>query len=158
MASGNPWMPEEDALLERLIRQGLSWPEIGARLRRPFRACANRWYRIRRGEGSGRHLRPWTQEEDDAIRERYAGGDVRLEDLAEAWGRSLSAVKGRAKTLGLAASRVPKSLQEACAGLRRCHDCGRPTPDFRCPACRRKWQIKHGVPLDVAARNSSGDE
>ena len=29
--------------------------------------------------------------------------------------------------------------------LRKCHDCGRPTVDFRCPACRTAWRIKHGL-------------
>lgn len=28
---------------------------------------------------------------------------------------------------------------------RKCHDCGKPTNDYRCPECRRKWQIKHMV-------------
>ena len=29
--------------------------------------------------------------------------------------------------------------------LRKCHDCGRPTVDFRCPSCRAAWRIKHGL-------------
>ncbi len=28
---------------------------------------------------------------------------------------------------------------------RKCHDCKRPTSDYRCPRCLRKWRIKHGV-------------
>ena len=28
---------------------------------------------------------------------------------------------------------------------RVCHDCGKPTSDYRCPKCLRKWRIKHGV-------------
>ena len=28
---------------------------------------------------------------------------------------------------------------------RRCHDCGRPTDDYRCPACRGIWRRKHSV-------------
>ncbi len=108
--------------------------------------------------GMCQRFRPWTKEEDEAVRAHYAGADTRLEVLAEAWERSVSAVKRRAKVLGLAEKRIPKSLQEAGADMRRCHDCGRPTPDYRCPRCRKKWQIKNHVPLDVAARNASGDE
>ena len=29
--------------------------------------------------------------------------------------------------------------------LRKCHDCGRPTTDFRCPACKAAWRVKHGL-------------
>ena len=29
--------------------------------------------------------------------------------------------------------------------LRKCHDCGRPTTDFRCPSCRAKFRAKHGL-------------
>lgn len=32
--------------------------------------------------------------------------------------------------------------------LRSCHDCGTPTSDYRCPACLRKWRLKHGVAQD----------
>lgn len=33
--------------------------------------------------------------------------------------------------------------------VRRCHDCGRATSDYRCPACLRKWRLKNGVLLDA---------
>lgn len=32
-------------------------------------------------------------------------------------------------------------------GKRKCHDCGKPTPDYRCPACLEKWRLKNGVPM-----------
>ena len=32
---------------------------------------------------------------------------------------------------------------------RRCHDCGEPTSDYRCPACLAAWRTAHGVPEDV---------
>lgn len=28
---------------------------------------------------------------------------------------------------------------------RRCHDCGKPTNDYRCEACHKKWMEKHHV-------------
>ena len=33
---------------------------------------------------------------------------------------------------------------------RRCHDCGRPTPDYRCPACWAAFRRRHGVTWDDA--------
>ena len=42
---------------------------------------------------------------------------------------------------------------------RKCHDCGKPTDDYRCPECRRKWRLKNDVMLadnggDVESINS----
>lgn len=37
-------------------------------------------------------------------------------------------------------------------GDRRCHDCGRRTTNYRCPACTVKWRAKNGLTL------SSGEE
>lgn len=34
------------------------------------------------------------------------------------------------------------------APKRPCHDCGKPTTDYRCMACRRKWATKHGISPD----------
>lgn len=31
----------------------------------------------------------------------------------------------------------------------RCHDCGAPTWDYRCAACREKWRLKHGIARDA---------
>ena len=42
---------------------------------------------------------------------------------------------------------------------RRCHDCGKPTNNYRCFRCRRKWRQKHDVMLvenggDIESVNS----
>ena len=29
--------------------------------------------------------------------------------------------------------------------LRACHDCGKPTPNYRCTKCLGKWRREHGV-------------
>ena len=34
--------------------------------------------------------------------------------------------------------------------MRKCHDCGEPTFDYRCTACRAKWKAKHGVSSTVS--------
>lgn len=39
---------------------------------------------------------------------------------------------------------------------RRCHDCGRPTPNYRCSGCLRKWRAKHDV-SDADIINFDGD-
>ena len=37
--------------------------------------------------------------------------------------------------------------------VRVCHECKRPTPDYRCPECLAKWRAKHGV-----SRSMSGED
>lgn len=34
---------------------------------------------------------------------------------------------------------------ETGSGARACHDCGKPTSDYRCRACLEAWRRKHGV-------------
>lgn len=31
---------------------------------------------------------------------------------------------------------------------RKCHDCGKPTYNYRCTACHEKFRLKHGVPVE----------
>ena len=31
---------------------------------------------------------------------------------------------------------------------RKCHDCGKPTDDYRCAECKARWRAKYGVPTD----------
>ena len=35
------------------------------------------------------------------------------------------------------------------AAMRKCHDCGKPTPDYRCRACLAKWRQAQGVARDA---------
>lgn len=35
--------------------------------------------------------------------------------------------------------------KEENGGNRVCHDCGKRTSDYRCPACLDEWRKKHGV-------------
>lgn len=50
------------------------------------------------------------------------------------------------KEQGQPAPPKPTAIQR-----RKCHDCGCPTSDYRCPACLRAWRIKNGVNQDGGA-------
>ncbi len=39
----------------------------------------------------------------------------------------------------------PRGRTAKATGSRACHDCGAPTTDYRCRACRAAWRIRHGV-------------
>ena len=36
-------------------------------------------------------------------------------------------------------------LAKSETASRACHDCGRPTTDYRCPVCQKKFLQRHGV-------------
>lgn len=55
-----------------------------------------------------------------------------------------------ASSAGKMPARAGAGTRTAGTGGRVCHDCGRPTTDYRCEACLGKWRKKHGVvDLDV---------
>ena len=142
---GGSWTPEEDKTIEEMRAQGASWSAVGRKLNRDPQSCANRWYRIKNGllTGGGKAAF-WTWEEDEEIRKAYATGKPDVKALAEKLGRKESAVETRASDL-----RLCTFLSKKAAGdgryVRQCHDCGRPTHNYRCPACLRRWRDKHGV-------------
>lgn len=153
-----PWTPEEEETLLDLRRRRMTFRQIAGRLGRTEGAVANRHSELMTGKfvvGEERsRFDPWRPEEDAELCRAYLPGGPTLREVAERIGRSEGACKKRAQQLGQSASRPPKPRP----GLRKCHGCGRPTPDYRCPACRKKWQIKHHVPLDNAAKNAMGDD
>lgn len=41
---------------------------------------------------------------------------------------------------------------------RKCHDCGKPTTNYRCPLCLAKWKRKHGVSISDYNNANHEDE
>lgn len=70
--------------------------------------------------------RPWTAEEDRKLQWLMSVG-AETAQIARFFGRSQQAVCMRVRSI-----RTGGSLKEP---TRRCHDCGRPTTDYRCPRC-----------------------
>lgn len=62
------------------------------------------------------------------MRERRAGKDVFATNYAVECGE----MAAKSKTVS-----------------RACHDCGRPTTDYRCPACLAAFRQRHGVAADA---------
>lgn len=90
------WTAEEDNLIREYYHLGLSWTEIARRLHRSrpgvrLRACALGLER----EGP----RPWTEREDECLREHWSKWDVG--ELAGQLDRTVRAVETRAHKLGL---------------------------------------------------------
>lgn len=47
--------------------------------------------------------------------------------------------------------------QKYCAPKRKCHDCGRPTNNYRCPRCLSKWRIKNGIAAEPTCVDNDYD-
>jgi len=145
MLRSGPWTPPEDERMAQLRALGYSWSAVGQSLGRDPQACANRMYRLKKGV-TGTTAAWWSLEDDEAIRNAFAAEKPDVAGLAQSLGRSESAVETRARELRLT-SRLSKKEAGDGSSVRRCHDCGRVTHDYRCPACLRKWRRLHGVSL-----------
>ena len=79
--------------------------------------------------------RPWTAEEDRKLQWlMFVGAETA--QIARFFGRSQQAVCMRARSI-----RTGGSQKEP---TRRCHDCGRPTTDYRCPRCWARLRSRGG--------------
>ena len=69
---------------------------------------------------------------------------------ASASGHVASAPKPR-KAMGQSPAKAPRANKPRQRGsaMRKCHDCGKPTPDYRCRACLAKWRQAQGVARDA---------
>lgn len=141
------WTPEEDAVLRRMREAGMDWTACGTALGRTASACVSRWHEFTPGRAAcSRRGRAWTPEEDELLKKLAKQGLSWPEISRRIPGRSPKSCTSRAGTLGLAKKRAAKpSLSSSGLSVRRCHDCGRPTTDYRCPKCRAMWREKHGV-------------
>ena len=79
--------------------------------------------------------RPWTAEEDRKLQWLMPVG-AETAQIARFFGRSQQAVCMRARSI-----RTGGSQKEP---TRRCHDCGRPTTDYRCPRCWARLRSRGG--------------
>ena len=142
MPSAAPlWTPEEDAVLKRLHAAGIDWNTCSTALGRTAKACESRWRNMNRPKGGAK---PWTAEEDETLRALLAKGLSWSEAAMRLPGRSSRACMARGKAIGVSVLKAPLKRPGALS-LRRCHDCGKPTADYRCPRCLAKWRAKHGV-------------
>ena len=142
MASAAKWTPEEDAVLKRLHAAGLDWATCSTALGRSEKSCESRWHNLNRPRRQ--NGRPWTEEEDETLRAVLAKGLSWSDAAARLPGRSSRACMARGKALGVGVLKPVLKRPDALS-LRRCHDCGKPTTDYRCPKCRARWRERNGV-------------
>ena len=79
--------------------------------------------------------RPWTAEEDRKLQWLMSVG-AETAQIARFFGRSQQAVCMRARSIRTGGSQMEPT--------RRCHDCGRPTTDYRCPRCWARLRSRGG--------------
>lgn len=144
MAGENRWTPEEDRRLIQMREAGGKFSDIGAVLGRTSGACCNRYKRLGRQSFGPRKNCPWTDAEDEALRKSLLRGEL-LWQFGQRIGRSEASCRNRAVRLGLVQPKGRRKREGLVYG-RRCHDCGKPTSDYRCPRCLTRWRRKHNVP------------
>lgn len=134
------WTPEEDALLAELWHV-LSVEQISDRIGRSVKGIYRRAARLGLTSGKFQGLKKsWTPEEDAVLKENV--GTMIFAEIGVLLGRTDKSVKARALSLQLRGGpklRLPKQK----GFMRKCHDCGRPTSDYRCPKCWAKLREKY---------------
>jgi hypothetical protein len=139
------WTPEEDAELAELWHV-LPVEQISDHIGRSVKGIYRRAARLglTSGESQG-PKKPWTPEEDAVLKEHV--GTMTFAEIGALLGRTDKSVKARALHLSLRGGPKPR-LPKQKDHMRKCHDCGKPTPDYRCPACWRKLRRRLGCPVE----------
>lgn len=139
------WTSEEDALLRELWHV-LPVEQISERIGRTVKGIYRRAHRLGLTSGEWQGLKKsWTPEEDAVLKEHV--GTMTFAEIGALLGRTDKSVKARALHLSLRGGAKPRPPRLENV-KRRCHDCGRPTPDYRCPACWRKLRRRLGCPAE----------
>lgn len=134
------WTSEEDALLAELWHV-LPVEQISERIGRSVKGIYRRATRLGLTSGEFQGLKvPWTPEEDRVLREHV--GTMTYAEIGLLLGRTDKSVKARALHLCLRGGPKPR-LPKQKAHMRKCHDCGRPTSDYRCAKCWAKLREKY---------------
>ena len=143
-AADDAWLCEHytDASVDELRAR---FPE---RTLKALRAHAHLLGLKRSPEALAKNCAAWADWERDKLCRLYALG-LTVDDIAKVLGRSPAAVHTQCSLIGLRRTEDMRSYPPsgACGPKpkRKCHDCGRPTDDYRCPVCLRKWRQKNGV-------------
>ena len=134
------WTPEEDALLAELWHV-LSVEQISERIGRSPKGIYRRATRLglTSGESQGPKVQ-WTPEEDAVLKAHL--GTMTYAEIGALLGRTDKSVKARALHLCLRGGPKPR-LPKRKGFMRKCHDCGRPTSDYRCAKCWAKLREKY---------------
>ena len=93
-------------------------------------------------------ITPWTKEEDRKLI-RLGEDGVTIFSMASSMKRTPYAISARITSLrkkGVLRSHKPIGFHGVKTyGTRHCHDCGKPTPNYRCTECWRKLRERLGL-------------
>ena len=78
---------------------------------------------------------------------QLGGADELCQQVVLREAQAIRALQGgrKGKAIPVRAERQLALAEKRGPARRTCHDCGRPTVDFRCPPCRAKWRAKNGL-------------
>ena len=137
--AARPWTPEEDAMLAEFWHV-LPVGQISERLGRTVKGIYRRAHRLGLTSREQSVKVPWTPDEDAVLKAHL--GTMTYAEIGTLLGRTDKSVKARALSLQLRGGPKPR-LPKQKVFMRKCHDCGRPTPDYRCSKCWAKLREKY---------------
>ena len=135
------WTKDEDALLAELW-PALSVAQISERLRRTVKGVYRRANRLGLTCGQPQAKKAWTPEDDAVLKEHL--GTMTYAEIGALLNRTDKSVKARALSLQLRGGPKPRLPKPSGKNMRKCHDCKKPTTDYRCSKCWAKLRAKHG--------------
>lgn len=135
------WTKDEDALLAELWPT-LSVAQISERLHRTVKGVYRRANRLGLTCGQPQAKKAWTPEDDAVLKANL--GTMTYAEIGVLLNRTDKSVKARALSLQLRGGPKPRLPKPNGKNMRKCHDCGKPTTDYRCPKCWAKLRAKHG--------------
>ena len=168
MAWPKQFSDEEDAIIRSMRERGYTLGHIARELGKTQKQIESHWQWLRRkklpGEVEKPLAPPWSAEDDERLFYLRDHDKLQWKDIAEKLGRTKSACSGRYNwfrhkriaesedetelAVRISVSRETPARLLPKTYWRKCHDCGKQTPHFRCSKCRDKWRQKHHVEED----------
>lgn len=135
------WTKDEDSMLAELWPK-LSVAQISERMGRTLKGIYRRANRLGLTCGQPQAKKAWTPEDDAVLKANL--GTMTYAEIGVLLNRTDKSVKARALSLQLRGGPKPRLPKLNGKNMRKCHDCGKPTTDYRCSKCWAKLRAKHG--------------
>ena len=136
------WTKDEDAMLAELWPK-LSVAQISERMGRTLKGIYRRANRLGLTCGQTQATKKaWTPEDDAVLKANL--GTMTYAEIGVLLNRTDKSVKARALSLQLRGGPKPRLPKPSGKNMRKCHDCGKPTTDYRCSKCWARLRAEHG--------------
>ena len=168
MAWPKQFSDEEDVKIRNMRERGYTLGHIARELGRTQKQIESHWHWMNKKKQPGeedKSLAPlWSAEDDAQLFYLRDHDKLQWKEIAQKLGRTTAACSARYNwyrhkriaesedetelSVRMSVSRETPARLLPKTYWRKCHDCGKQTPHFRCSKCRDKWKQKHNVEED----------